>query len=152
MNPLAPQLNGAPGLADAVRAARAGHQTSDYRVAASYKLSRSGRLLSLQPHMHLRGKSFRYVARRPDGSEEILLSVPRYDFDWQLSYLLANPMPLPEGTELRAEAVFDNSAANPYNPDPSRRVFFGLQTEEEMMIGYFEIAWDEAKPGAASDR
>jgi hypothetical protein len=118
---------------------------SEHRVEAGYTLPRGGKLLALQPHMHLRGKSFRFVARLPDGKEEVLLAVPRYDFDWQHRYVLSEPKALPAGTELRATGTFDNSAANPYNPDPSKTVGFGLQTDEEMMIGYFEITWDGEK-------
>jgi hypothetical protein len=90
--------------------------------------------------MHLRGKSFRYSARYPDGKKEILLDVPRYDFNWQNTYELAEPKPLPKGTEIRCEATFDNSPNNAANPDPTKTVRFGEQTDEEMMIGFFDIA------------
>jgi hypothetical protein len=93
--------------------------------------------------MHLRGKSFRYVLERADGSSEILLDVPRFDFDWQQQYVLAQPIRFECGETLRGIAVFDNGKANPYNPDPSRTVYFGLQTDEEMLIGYFEAVWDQ---------
>ena len=93
--------------------------------------------------MHLRGKSFRYVAELPDGKKETLLEVPHYDFDWQLGYDLATPFVMPKGGRLRAIGVFDNSPANPYNPDPDRKVYFGLQSEEEMFIGYFEAIWSQ---------
>ncbi len=113
-------------------------------VTAECRLPVAASLRSLQPHMHLRGKDFTYIARHPDGREETLLHVPAYDFDWQHEYRLAEPMELAEGTVLRVVAHFDNSAANPANPDPSQTVWFGLQTMEEMLIGYFEVVW---KPG-----
>jgi hypothetical protein len=114
---------------------------ADFVVQATNTFLRDGLVLSLRPHMHLRGRSFRYVAELPDGKRETLLEVPRYDFDWQLEYVLAEPRRLPKGTVLRAIGAFDNSAANPYNPDPTKTVYFGLQTEEEMMIGYYEVVW-----------
>ncbi len=89
------------------------------------------------PHMHLRGKSFRYEALYPDGTREVLLDVPHYDFNWQLRYQLAEPKPIPKGTQLICTAHFDNSDGNPANPDPSQRVHWGDQTWNEMMIGYF---------------
>ena len=102
-------------------------------------------LLALQPHMHYRGKSFRYEARYPDGRTETLLRVPAYDFDWQHKCEFAESKWLPRDTRLTAIGVYDNSAAN---PDPKREVFFGLQSEEEMFIGYFEAIWNAPKPGA----
>jgi len=93
--------------------------------------------LTLTPHMHLRGKSFRYEAEQPDGTREVLLDIPRYDFNWQLRYRLAEPKLLPKGTKLECTAHFDNSAENLANPDPTQAVRWGDQTWEEMMIGYF---------------
>ncbi len=122
---------------------------SDHRVEARFELPRAARLLSLRPHMHLRGKSFTYLVEYPDGSGDTLLHVPRYDFDWQHEYSLEEPLSLPRGTVLRAVGTFDNSAANPYNPDPTKTVYFGLQSEEEMLIGYFEVIWDQ-RPSAVS--
>jgi hypothetical protein len=90
--------------------------------------------------MHVRGKSFRYEATYPDGRRELLLDVPRWDFNWQLDYILAEPKLMPKGTVLRCEAHFDNSPENPVNPDPTKTVRFGEQTWEEMMIGWFTAA------------
>ncbi len=112
-----------------------------HEVVSTRVMPRDATLLSLRPHMHLRGKSFRYIAEFPDGKEEILLDVPKWDFEWQVEYVLAEPRLLPKGTRLRAVATYDNSAANPANPDPAKSVFFGLQSEEEMMIGYYEVVW-----------
>ena len=87
--------------------------------------------------MHFRGKSFRFDVEYPDGRREVLLDVPRYDFNWQLRYDLAEPKFLPKGTRLLCTGHYDNSDANPWNPDPSATVRFGLQTWEEMMVGYY---------------
>jgi hypothetical protein len=97
-------------------------------------------LLAYFPHMHLRGKSFRYTAEYPDGQTEILLDVPRWDFNWQHRYVLAEPKRLPRGTVVRCMAVYDNSADNPSNPDPSVTVLAGKQSWDEMFNGYFEWA------------
>jgi hypothetical protein len=87
----------------------------------------------------VRGKSFRYVADYPDGTTEVLLDVPAYDFNWQHRYELAEPKRLPAGTTIRAIAVYDNSADNPANPDPSAEVRTGPQSWDEMFNGYFDI-------------
>ena len=97
-------------------------------------------LLSMSPHMHVRGKSFRYSAIYPDGKKEILVDVPQYDFNWQTEYRLKDKMKLPAGTRIFCEASFDNSAGNLNNPDPNAWVYWGDQTYEEMMIGYFHIS------------
>lgn len=123
----------------------------DHRVLSSRPIRRESLLLSMFPHMHLRGKAFRYLARYPDGTEEILLDVPRYDFNWQHNYLLAQPKRLPPGTQLRCEAVYDNSTDNPANPAPDEWVGFGEQTFEEMMLGYYAVAVPRReRPGAVS--
>ncbi len=93
-------------------------------------------LYGMSPHMHYRGSRFRYTALYPSGESEVLLSVPRYNFDWQTTYQLAAPKILPADTVILCEGAFDNSAQNPANPDPSDTVGFGDQTFEEMFIGY----------------
>jgi hypothetical protein len=110
-----------------------------HEVSQTWEINRPVLLLSLFPHMHLRGKSFRYTAIHADGTEEVLLDVPRYDFNWQHRYVLAEPRPLPAGTRLRCTAVYDNSADNPANPDPSATVRAGTQTWDEMFNGYFDV-------------
>ncbi len=97
------------------------------------------RLLSLSPHMHLRGKSFRYEWVAPDGQREVLLDVPRYDFNWQTCYVLSEPRPLMRGSVLHCRATFDNSSANLANPDPERSVRWGEQSWDEMMIGFCDL-------------
>lgn len=112
----------------------------NHRVNARFRFERQAELLSLFPHMHLRGKAFRYTAVYPDASQEVLLNVPNYDFNWQNAYLLSQPKMMPEGTRLKCVAHFDNSESNLANPDPSKTVRWGDQTWEEMMIGYFNVA------------
>lgn len=114
----------------------------DYQVDARVTLQAPSTLVSLLPHMHLRGKTFEFRAVFPDGRTETLLRVPHYSYNWQLSYYLAKPLPLPPGTTIECTAHFDNSAANPLNPDPTKAVRFGPQSWDEMMIGYFEVATD----------
>ena len=110
-------------------------------VESRWVLNRDVELLSLLPHMHLRGKSFDVEAILPDGSREVLLSVPKYDFDWQFYYYLKEPMKLSAGTAIECQAHFDNSPNNPDNPDPGEEVRWGDQSWEEMMIGFFEVAF-----------
>ena len=115
---------------------------ADHREDARFTLRHGARILGFLPHMHVRGKSFRYVAEYPDGREEILLDVPKYDFNWQLFYRLKEPKRVPEGTKIRAIARYDNSKDNPANPDPSAQVRFGDQTWDEMLIGYMDFIKD----------
>jgi peroxiredoxin len=112
---------------------------------AKHIVTRDAVLYGLSPHMHYRGKRFRYEAQYPDGTRETLLSVPHYDFDWQTLYHLKEPKHLPAGTVVVAKGAFDNSKANPYNPDPTATVFFGEQTHEEMFIGYLHYTVDPAQ-------
>jgi hypothetical protein len=112
---------------------------ADYHLDASRKMRRDTLVLNLAPHMHLRGKSFRFELEGPDGQRETLLDVPRYDFNWQLRYDLAKPLVFPKGSRLHCYATFDNSEANPLNPDPAREVRFGEQSWEEMMFGIFQV-------------
>jgi peroxiredoxin len=113
---------------------------SSHRVERTRRFEDDVLLIAMFPHMHLRGKSFRYEVAYPDGREEVLLDVPRYDFRWQNRYELARPKRLPAGTLLRCVAHYDNSAANPANPDPGAVVLAGKQSWEEMFNGYYDFA------------
>jgi peroxiredoxin len=113
---------------------------ADFRVVRSRRFDADVLLLAMFPHMHLRGKSFRYEAIYPDGRWEILLDVPRYDFGWQNRYQLAEPKRLPAGTTLRCTAHYDNSRDNPANPNPDATVRAGQQSWDEMFNGYYDIA------------
>jgi peroxiredoxin len=109
----------------------------NYEVKAKHMFLKDTLLTNLTPHMHLRGKSFKYEAEYPDGTREVLLDVPNYDFNWQIRYMLVEPKLMPKGTRLHATAHFDNSADNLANPDPTTEVTFGDQTWEEMMFGFY---------------
>jgi hypothetical protein len=118
----------------------------DFKIEASHTFRRDSHLTAFMPHMHLRGKDFLYEAVYPGGKKEVLLSVPRYNFNWQAVYRSARPLPMPKGTQLRCVAHFDNSAKNPNNPDATKSVTWGDQTWEEMMIGWIDYFEDGDKP------
>ena len=109
----------------------------DYEVKSSWTAQDDVYMTELMPHMHWRGKDFKYTVVQPDGSEQVILSVPKYDFNWQLRYVLKEPLRLPKGARIDCVAHYDNSPNNKYNPDPTKEVRWGDQTWEEMMIGWF---------------
>ena len=122
---------------------------ANYKVESQQRFNRDVTLLSLFPHMHMRGKSFRYELVSPGSTErEILLDVPHYDFNWQNSFILSEPRKIPAGSVLHCTAHFDNSSENLSNPDPSKPVRWGPQTWEEMMIGWFDIGMPIAEAEA----
>ena len=121
---------------------------ANHEVSGSRVFNEDTTLLDMTPHMHMRGKDMVYTARYPDGKSEILLSVPKWDFNWQITYHLAEPKVLPKGTKLEVVAHFDNSRGNAFNPDPSKDVRWGDQTWEEMMMGFYTTLLD-AKEAAA---
>jgi len=112
----------------------------NYEIRSKKKVRKDTLLLSMLPHMHLRGKSFRYEVAYPDGTKEVLLDIPKYDFNWQMWYQLAEPKLIPKGSVIHCTAAFDNSADNVANPDPSQTVTWGEQTWEEMMFGFMTTA------------
>lgn len=114
--------------------------TADYVVTATSRPTKQDvTLVSLSPHMHVRGKAFRYELVLPTGEREVLLDVPKYDFNWQTRYVLAEPRNIPAGSVISCRAVFDNSEANLANPDPTKSVRWGEQTWDEMMLGFFDV-------------
>ncbi len=115
----------------------------NYEVESEFIFRKNSVLLTVSPHMHVRGKDFRYDLIYPDGKRETVLWVPRYDFGWQTTYELAEPKQIPRGTKMYCVAHFDNSADNYANPDPAKEVTWGEQTWEEMMFGWFEMALAE---------
>jgi peroxiredoxin len=125
---------------------------ANHKVEASMRFDRDSLMLAMFPHMHLRGKSFRYTAIYPDGREEVLLNIPHYDFNWQNGYVMLEPKLMPKGTRLHCLATFDNSEDNPHNPNPKAKVRWGDQTWEEMMIGYFDMCHAEADSPDARSR
>ena len=110
---------------------------SNHAVEAEATFADDVKVYTMHPHMHLRGKDMTYTLTRPDGSSQVILSVPKYDFGWQTDYALAEPLTVPKGSTVRVTAHFDNSPANRANPDPTASVRWGDQTWEEMMIGFF---------------
>lgn len=119
-----------------------------YTAEAAFRLRADARILSFAPHMHWRGKDYRYEVIYPDGKRETLLSVPRWDFNWQSAYRFKEPLKLPKGAKLHSVAHWDNSANNPLNPDPSKTVRFGLQSWEEMMVGFVAYVWENPDTAA----
>lgn len=112
----------------------------NFQVPMRFKFANPGTLLSFFPHMHLRGKAFEYRFKPAGGAERVLLRVPSYNFNWQLTYRLENPLAVQPGDEMEVAGWFDNSPNNKFNPDPKAEVRWGEQSWEEMMVGFFDIA------------
>ncbi len=112
----------------------------NHRLVAERSFDKAVDIHELSPHMHFRGDSMRFEAFLPDGSSQILLNVPKYDFNWQALYRLSQPVRLPAGSRIRISGGFDNSRWNPFNPDAKSRVRFGEQTDDEMFIGYINYS------------
>jgi hypothetical protein len=112
----------------------------NYEVSARRRFRRDTHLMSILPHMHVRGKAFRIELEYPDKSREVLLDVPQYDFNWQLWYNYQEPKLIPAGSRMYCTAWYDSSEGNPANPDPTATVTWGEQTWEEMMFGFYSTA------------
>ncbi len=109
--------------------------TGDYTVKGErIRFEKKVMIYSLLPHMHYRGRSMKATAFYPNGTSEVLLSIPNYSFNWQRVYQLEEPKIFPAGTVLEPEAVYDNSKKNPFNPDPNATVHYGLQSQDEMLV------------------
>ncbi|HUI76432.1 MAG TPA: hypothetical protein VLY24_00915, partial [Bryobacteraceae bacterium] len=115
---------------------------ANYKVDSEFEMGTQVKLVSMQPHMHLRGKDFEYRVVYPTGEAETLLKVPNYSFSWQLYYQPVKQLVLPKGTKIECTAHFDNSPNNPNNPDPTKEITWGDQSWDEMMIGFFDVAFD----------
>ena len=115
---------------------------ANYETHSSITFNTPAQLVWLMPHMHLRGKDFLFQAVYPTGETETLLSVPRYNFGWQLGYEESKPLMMPKGTKIECTAHHDNSANNPANPNPNVSVRWGDQSWEEMMMGFFSVVVD----------
>jgi hypothetical protein len=115
---------------------------SDVKVDAEMTLNRDMTIWSMLPHTHVRGKRWAYQAIYPDGRTEEILSVPKYDFNWQTEYVFKQPLKLPKGTKIHSIAWYDNSTANKSNPDPSADVHWGDQTWQEMQFTAFAFTLD----------
>ncbi len=118
----------------------------EHKLQGEQLIEKDAYLYSMTPHMHFRGKYMSYTAEYPDGTSEVLLSVPKYEFNWQFSYELKEPLFLPAGTRLVANGAMDNSDRNRANPDPTRPVHFGLQTKHEMFFGFITLRYVGATP------
>ena len=116
---------------------------NNHEVRSSKLFRQSGKIMAFSPHMHYRGKDFNYTAKYPDGTEELLLQVDNYDFNWQTNYLLEEPIHIPAGTTIECVAHFDNSTENKENPDPTIDITFGTESYDEMMIGFLDFIVDE---------
>ncbi len=119
-----------------------------YRSEATFRVRADARIIGFAPHMHWRGKDYFYEVIYPDGKKQTLLSVPRWDFNWQNVYRFQEPLKVPKGTKIHSIAHWDNSTNNPYNPDPTQRVRFGLQTWDEMMVGFVAYVWERPETAA----
>ncbi|MDW3647289.1 MAG: redoxin domain-containing protein [Bacteroidia bacterium] len=123
----------------------------DYRAAAKQVFEKDLTLYGMAPHMHFRGKSMKYTAKYPDGTTEVLLNVPNYNFNWQRYYQLDEPKYMPAGSEIIVEAVYDNSKLNTFNPHPDQTVTWGEQSFDEMLIGYMSFHYGKAVDAGAGD-
>jgi hypothetical protein len=115
----------------------------NYQVESDFEFGTDTKIVQLMPHMHLRGKDFEYKAVYPTGESQVLLKVPHYSFSWQLVYYPEADITVPKGTKLHCTAHYDNSANNPFNPDPTKEVKYGDQSWDEMMFGFFDVAFDK---------
>ena len=124
----------------------------NYEVRSSFTFKEDSHIMNLMPHMHVRGKDFEYRLVDPDGTSKIILSVPRYSFNWQTRYEFKEPIAAPKGSRLVCVAHFDNSNKNKWNPDPLKTVRWGPQTWDEMMIGFvgFTLDHQDLRDGQAS--
>lgn len=117
----------------------------NYPVESKLAFTDDAHLVTMWPHMHLRGKSFRFDLVNLTGDRQTLLDVPKFDFNWQLRYVPVEPLKLGRGSTIECFATFDNSPNNKFNPDPTKEVRWGDQSWEEMMVGFMEIAFDARK-------
>lgn len=109
----------------------------EVKIVAIDTITQDILLHTLVPHMHYRGKSIRFSVEYPDGSQQTIVSVPDYNFNWQRLYRLASPFAIPKGSVIKVEGIFDNTYQNPFNPDPLAKLTYGLQSTDEMLIGFF---------------
>jgi hypothetical protein len=116
---------------------------ANWRITGLITFPDAVTLYALWPHMHLRGKDMRFVLTYPDGRDETLLSVPKYNMYWQVTYILATPAKIPAGSTIKAIADYDNSPANRYNPDPAHEVLWGEQSWNEMFNPFLEVSVDK---------
>jgi hypothetical protein len=130
----------------------------NWEIGGEVTIKEAITLYAFAPHMHLRGKDINYTLIWPDGRQQVLLNVPKFDFNWQLHYELAEPLKIPAGSRIVAVAHYDNSIKNRYNPAPDKEVFWSEQSWDEMFIPWFEYTVDSrlltkpAGPQSASQK
>ena len=122
-------------------------QAKDHEMELVTLVPEDAELYSLMPHMHFRGKRMKFTAQYPDGSEDLLLSVPAYSFNWQLAHELEEPIQIPAGTKIVATGAFDNSSQNTFNPDANTEINWGEQSFEEMFMGFY--TWKNVDQGGS---
>lgn len=126
---------------------------ANHRESAQLRVPADAKVLAFMPHMHVRGKAYRYEFEPPDGgARRVLLDIPKYDFNWQLRYELREPLDVPRGSVIHGTAWYDNSTKNPANPDPTKTVRWGPQTDDEMMLGYIEYYLVDEDPTQPDER
>jgi mono/diheme cytochrome c family protein len=118
---------------------------SDHRVNSELAFTEPVHVWALFPHTHLRGKRWEYRLVGSDSASRVILSMPKYDFNWQTFYMFAKPLAIPAGSRIEASAWYDNSAANLSNPDPKVAVGWGDQTWEEMQYTGFLYSVDSRR-------
>jgi hypothetical protein len=115
---------------------------ANWAMTGTLKLEEDITIHALWPHMHYRGKDMTFIVTEPNGRQTTILAVPKYNPHWQITYELQRPLRVRRGSLITASGHFDNSAANPHNPDPSANVRFGAQGTEEMYIPFLEVTVD----------
>ncbi len=124
-----------------------------FTANSTFSFPQDSVILSVMPHMHYRGRSFKYVATYPNGRSDVLMSTSNYDFNWQTNYVFKKPIKVPRGTQIECVAEWDNSADNPRNPDPTKNVKFGSASTDEMMIGFVDyVVKDGTRPESPTDQ
>lgn len=111
---------------------------ANHAELAYHVFDHDSKILALSPHLHVRGKAMKYVMNYPDGRSETLLDVPKYNYNWQWQYYPTEPIDAPKGSRLEVTAVWDNSEANPANPDPRKEIIYRGDTFNEMFVGFME--------------
>jgi hypothetical protein len=114
----------------------------DWKITGITPITEDITLYGMSPHMHLRGKSLKWILTWPDGREDVILDVPEFDFNWQIHYELVEPMHIPAGSKITAVGVYDNSLYNRWNPGPQLEVYWGEQSWDEMYQAFTEYTID----------
>ena len=113
------------------------------KLTVADEISRDIKIHYVVPHMHYRGKSIKISVIFPDGSEKTIISVADYSFNWQWMYKLKEPVSVPKGSKILVEGIFDNTYQNPLNPDPTKELIYGIQSTDEMLIGFFNYTLED---------